>query len=226
MDIVRRYFKLQPHLDRDEYEIMCLIPSLVQTKQLKDLMVNLSNFQSVTKKLQDPCITMNQVRAIFDGVIELYPVMKSYLIADAKIVQNATLEQEIVKVLDGQEELLTAFEKNALKPFLLNSDEVELVEEVNKKDKKIGFADRLIQTKKRKLETKSKYMDMSYIPATSNVVDRFFSQCKNVLTDKRQSMYPINFEAVMFLKMNRHLWDIRLLSKVIAKHRYVPAEEE
>ena len=123
MDMVRRYFQLEHYLDKDDIDLMPLIPTLVQLRELKSLIVHLNKFASVTKKLQDPSITLSQVRAMFDGMISKYPIMQLHLAADADaaIVQNSALETGIVKLLDGMEDTLTAFEKNAqFVIFLIN----------------------------------------------------------------------------------------------------------
>ena len=74
-----------------------------------------------------------------------YPTMRSHLQADAKIVQNSALGTRIVKVLDKEEDSLTMFENQALKPFLVKEKELVLVES---KKEKIWFVDILIVPKK------------------------------------------------------------------------------
>ena len=52
------------------------------------------------------------------------------------------------------------------------------------------------------------YINLDFIVPTSNCVERLFSQGKRVFRHSRQSLLPYNFEAIMFLKANRGLWDI------------------
>ena len=59
------------------------------------------------------------------------------------------------------------------------------------------------------------YMDVDWIPPTSDCVERFFSQAKLIRTDRRKSLLPVNFEMILFLKLNAGLWGIETVSKVV-----------
>jgi len=63
-----------------------------------------------------------------------------------------------------------------------------------------------------------KYHDVSYIPPTSDVVERLFSKCKLILTDNRKAMTPYTFECVVFLGVNRVLWDKIEIQKLFISH--------
>ena len=73
--------------------------------------------------------------------------------------------------------------------------------------------------------TREKFIDCSFCVATSNTVERLFSLCKYVLTDQRKCMSPIMFEALIFLKVNRELWDVSLVAKAM-KSKTAEVEEE
>ena len=57
-------------------------------------------------------------------------------------------------------------------------------------------------------EVNKGYMDASFVLGTSVIVERFFSQCKLVLSDRRASLTPWMFECIMFLKVNKDYWGI------------------
>ena len=57
------------------------------------LLDTMKKLESVTKKLQDPKLTMSDVRVLFDFVIEHFPGMSHYLSADAEIIQDPILEE-------------------------------------------------------------------------------------------------------------------------------------
>ena len=44
------------------------------------------------------------------------------------------------------------------------------------------------------------------IKPTSNIAERFFSKVRNVYTDNRKRLLPMNIESQMFLQANRQLW--------------------
>lgn len=50
------------------------------------------------------------------------------------------------------------------------------------------------------------------IPATSNRVERLFSQCKLVMTPQRGRLLPAHFETIVFLRANRALWNYASLA--------------
>ena len=61
--------------------------------------------------------------------------------------------------------------------------------------------------KRRRLNTNEQlYHPVSWIPPTSNSVERFFSRCKQVFTDFRQRLTPLNLEMQLYLKMHEDLW--------------------
>ena len=68
------------------------------------------------------------------------------------------------------------------------------------------------------------YIDFSFLVATSNSVERLFSSCKIVLDPRRKSMSPATFEAIMFLKFNRHYWNVNTVAYAI-QHPVVSATQ-
>lgn len=52
---------------------------------------------------------------------------------------------------------------------------------------------------------------------TSNICERLFSRAKLVLTDRRQNLTDDNFNALLFLHINRHLWDEVTVTKCTNK---------
>jgi hypothetical protein len=73
----------------------------------------------------------------------------------------------------------------------------------------LSYAEKVLETKRQRkvISVQSDYYDLSFITPTSNIVERLFSSCAMMLTDYRQSLLPIHFEAAMFLKINRQFWD-------------------
>lgn len=57
--------------------------------------------------------------------------------------------------------------------------------------------------------------EVSYIPCTTNDVERFFSLVKNVYTENRQSMDPLTLESIMLAKLNRVIWGINSISTLV-----------
>ena len=53
-----------------------------------------------------------------------------------------------------------------------------------------------------------KYVNLNVLPGTSVNCKRLFSLAKHILTDTRKKTAPKRFEALLFLKVNRSLWDV------------------
>eukprot|EP00644_Phytophthora_capsici_P017640 jgi/Phyca11/120665/e_gw1.42.259.1 len=65
----------------------------------------------------------------------------------------------------------------------------------------------LRQAKKPRHASAQKYDELlSQLPPPSNRCERLFSQCKIILTLRRSSLLPANFEMLVFLRANRDLW--------------------
>eukprot|EP00924_Labyrinthula_sp_SR-Ha-C_P001098 maker-scaffold_7-snap-gene-13.18-mRNA-1 protein AED:0.54 eAED:0.54 QI:0/0/0/0.33/1/1/3/0/126 len=60
-----------------------------------------------------------------------------------------------------------------------------------------------LASQKRKSKKKSAFTDVSFIPTTSCSVERLFSQCKLIFSDKRNGMMPATLNRLAFLKMNK-----------------------
>ena len=63
----------------------------------------------------------------------------------------------------------------------------------------------------------SNYRHFDHVSATSNVVERLFSQAKLVMTPERRGMDPSTLESILMLRFNRDLWDIYLVDAVVDK---------
>ena len=64
--------------------------------------------------LQNPLITMAQVRILFDGVMDKYPRMNKYLKPDSEIVHSPHFESALVKLGLGKASDLTKAELTAV----------------------------------------------------------------------------------------------------------------
>ena len=157
---------------------------------------------------------MAEVRNIFDEMLKYYPSMEYHLSKDGGIVHAPEFENAIVKVIEDELNTLNTREKELLGPLRKsNNAAVEFGHSPIIHGTQIAIQG----LKKKKRKVQNEYIDMSFIPPTSNIVERLFSAARLVLTDYRKSMSPYTFECVMFLKVNRKLWDSSLVSSVVVK---------
>jgi hypothetical protein len=140
--------------------------------------------------------------------------MKHYLAQDAQIVYSCDFESVIIKVLDGKMDELSENQKKALQVFTMES--------INLSDEEtdgMNLAQKALKNKRRKLFIMNdrRYMNLEFIPLTSNIFERLFSSARLVLTEYRKSLRPYKFESVIFPKFNASLWDINSVSKIVGK---------
>ncbi|KAI2507198.1 hypothetical protein MHU86_7264 [Fragilaria crotonensis] len=66
---------------------------------------------------------------------------------------------------------------------------------------------------------REQYVNIEVIPGTSVNCERLFSLAKHILTDTRKNTSPVLFEALLFLKVNRSLWDARTVGNAMGRTR-------
>ena len=176
--------------------------------------------ESVQKKLQCYELSKQDTRILFDGSIEKFPIMAQYLSPDADIVSHKQFESAIVKVISCNFRSIKKSDKELLMPFILDTKIAKDVEQDGEciKVKELGFAEDLL-IKKRKRNTKKHVNDiytlLEWIPPTSNVCEWLNSQAKLVITDIRSRMTPTSLEECLFLKSNRHLYDLQFFATAV-----------
>lgn len=116
----------------------------------------------ITLKLQDPSISLFEVRLIFDEVISSYPSMEFHLGADAPIVKHPSFESAICKVLSQQQDLLSDEERRAVSPFVIQREEIVEAESQT-------ILQRALKRRRINNDEGEKYYDLTFIPPTSNV---------------------------------------------------------
>jgi hypothetical protein len=87
-----------------------------------------------------------------------------------------------------KEYIVGCFRRNAGRNIANASDDDELT-----------LVQKALKNKRRKI-VHGEYLNLNFVPPTSNVVERLFSNARLVLTEYRKSMTPYTFECVMFLK--------------------------
>jgi hypothetical protein len=213
-EMLKRFFRLYEFIDKSDETLASILPTPVEMITLKGIMKHLEQFQSTTIALQHSERNLEEVRVIFDEMLIHYPTMDYYLASNGSIVHSPDFENAIVKVIADDIDSLSNAEKELLTPFSRTNISLTGVRiSPVKPDTPLA----LLALKKKRKITSTAYIDMSFIPPTSNIVERLFSAARLVLTDYRKSMTPYTFECVMFLKMNRKLWDASLVSNIVGK---------
>ncbi|RKP18223.1 hypothetical protein ROZALSC1DRAFT_30060, partial [Rozella allomycis CSF55] len=203
--MVREYLQLKEFIDDMYPDLVDYLPSTQEQIVIQEMNEVMSKLESVTDALQGK-VTMEEVRILFDSVIEEFPSTGGYLAAGAEIVPNVAFENALVKVTGKKEEMLTMEEKEILKPFKRAS--IQLTSE---EEKELGFAAAILQQAKKRKLGESEYEDLTFIPPTCNQCERLFSQCYEIT--------PRNLKMVMFLKLNRSMWNLEEVSQIVRRKK-------
>ena len=159
-------------------------------------------------------LDLRQVRNLFDRLIEDYGTeFRKYLAEDSHIINNKDFEQAIVQGI-RDDSSLTPDQKRLLQRVEIasnNEDEDTAMEELADSNYALNI---LISGRKRRRKQVT-YIDLTKIPVSSNIVERFFSQVKLNLTYLRNRLLPSTLETLMFLKMNVSLFTKMTVHKAI-----------
>jgi hypothetical protein len=163
-----------------------------------------------------PDLTLLQVRTYFDTVCETFANdghehFQKYLSPDADIVHDKTFENAVVTALrNNPERPLNATEVEAIGRFQVAAP---VAAAVPANLTPLQRADYLL-AQQQAVRNFVQFRGLANIVPTSNLVERFFSQAKLVQTPHRRAILPKTFEQIMYLKVNRSLWNVESLAKV------------
>ena len=138
---------------------------------------------------------------------------------------NYDFEQGVVKLQTHRD--LNKQEEEAVRKYKKNEDLL-----IAEPGDDIGYADRLIVEADREVNlAQSTYRSTKHVAPTSNVCERTFSSCKQVMSDYRRHMGPEKLEAIMLLKLNHDLWGTaskgpRLVQIIMNEEKARLAEEK
>ncbi|KAG4058514.1 hypothetical protein PC123_g6519 [Phytophthora cactorum] len=208
-----RFFEIREHLDADNEAIEDLLPSPSSTKKLKALLVKMKMVESVSKRIQSSDVTIWEVRALFDALLQQFPVFAKYLDkwsclftlarsvelpfflfldSSATIVGGPYYKSAVVKLQRGRP--LGRQEKTALSVLKVASGRP------NADNPDDGFAERVLQRACVSEQT-DKYILVAAILLTSSIVERLFSMARAMIGLERHSLQMIMVEAKLFLKV-------------------------
>ncbi|RLN95492.1 hypothetical protein BBJ28_00019948 [Nothophytophthora sp. Chile5] len=199
--MVERYFCLATFLSADDDEICELLPSARSVKRLRSLHDDLARIENVSKALQGTNVTMMDARVWYDGLVDVEPSFERYL---------ADFEVGCCKVLASEAARLTRAETIAVESFVMEADESD--------DDTDGgsFVLQLERTRKRKrAQNQNEYALLPCIPPTSNMVERFFILARITFGHERHSITPYTLEMILFLRVNKRIWDVHTVDNCI-----------
>ncbi|KAL0251579.1 hypothetical protein GEMRC1_000792 [Eukaryota sp. GEM-RC1] len=153
----------------------------METEMIDEITSKFDQLNSITKKLQVSEVPLHQAKRMFDVLHEEYPAMQSYTCYSpaSPIFESPDFENGVIKILEGYERELTDAEKASVSKLKRippteneNENNARLVKSFNEK---LDDVDTIPEN------TASEYLDLSFIPSTSNQVERLFSRAKLTL---------------------------------------------
>jgi hypothetical protein len=218
--LVKRYLEMHEYLNDEALEIVGITRLRpAQLTLLKRIFNMLKDMEALSINLQKSEMTMLDIRVRFDLLISeygsTYPSLEQYLGAEASIVQSMHFENAIVKLQTGvmAEAALLDDEKATVVKYLIDQN-IRNDQDVERADDIIVRAE--AKVKRQKLEYQgrpSAYHKVLHVLPTSNIAERLFSRAKLVLHDRRKNLTFSHFEMLLFLWLNRDLWDVKTVQK-------------
>lgn len=138
-------------------------------------------------------------------------------------IVDKPFEMGVVKIIEGKESTMSETEKQAMECFKLKNrvveEQNEVIEEANRNPMLVDIE----QAMRRRMNeaslaaAASEYMNLEWIPPTTNDCERLFSKCKTIFTEQRQNMTPEMLELLIYHVANRSWWDIHSTAAVVNK---------
>jgi hypothetical protein len=141
-----------------------------------------------------------------------------YIAADSEKLTDIAFENGVMKIQRGDTASLTPDKKIACKSL----DAINPGDEELESEEPLSLSDKMkMKHRKRKAGDlvngkKSEYLNVDYICGSAAEVERLWSICKCIITTNRSSLTPILLEALVFLRVNRTFWDLRLVQEAYA----------
>jgi hypothetical protein len=138
---------------------------------------------------------------------------------DSSIVKDKNFESGVVKIQRKEFGNLTAAERWAVRCLLVDPTAAVAADDSDNDGPNVLLSPRSIareeQAKRQRIQAAGNdtYINADFILGSVAEVERLWSLSRYVLQDHRTCMYPINFECIMFLKINSQYWDIKTVEQ-------------
>jgi hypothetical protein len=216
--MIDRYLKLEKIIDTRDASLADVLLSPQEHQQAMNLHSHLKKMNSVTKCLQSENLSILQSRLVLDKLVDDFEVLEESVGNDARIIKNPCFENAIVKIQGMKEHLLSEEEKISVSQFLLPEIQVADNDLTEDNDSDDDYASKVLRSaKKRKLESerKSNYVPLDVILPVGDECERLFSKSGIAFDKRRSSLDPVNLEAQIYLHVNRALWNVNTVHKIV-----------
>ena len=199
-------FELQNFLDLADRDTADLLPGPSENFKLRECLQHLQKFESVSKKLQKTTCTKKESRILFDALLSEFPELSQHL-GTQGVIECPTFERAVYKF--QMKETLTSLEKEVLQKALLDVEITTVESSTSSQD----YAEKILAKKLRSSDD-SVIQCLDWLPVTSNIAERLFSQTKHVFSQYRKRLLPRHLEMQLFLMVNDSFWSVETVSKI------------
>ncbi|MEY3420166.1 MAG: hypothetical protein RIR48_446 [Bacteroidota bacterium] len=159
----------------------------------------------------EEAVSESDSEKIKEALPQILDGLKEYMAHSARRSKNSPFfVNGVIKIIGHEGNTLTIQEAEAVKVFKRES--TPAIQNLGVREK-LSIEEEARRINEAALANRSGYDDVSWIPATTCEVERFFSQCKLNHSDKRVSLTNDNLEMIMFLKC--HKWTIETVEKAL-----------
>ena len=216
--MISRFEKIYSELEKI-VELLELLPTHPEKAILVKALHCLTKFNQITVMLQRDGITFVEVRRIMDAVLADYPEFAHHLSETASIVENPVFEKAVMRIASSlpltEEQRCAAtcllLEKNnhgGAEIAAYNAGASSSDDDDEATNNALKVQRRLKRQKRVSNTAGDNYINLDLLPGTSVNCERLFSLAKHILSDTRKKTSPRLFEALLFLKVNREMWDV------------------
>ncbi|KAI8894701.1 hypothetical protein BC833DRAFT_603924 [Globomyces pollinis-pini] len=205
-EMVSSFFRIEEFIDATDEDLATKIPTASEMIDLKRLMEDLEQFQATAMSIQEDERNLHEVRLIFDEMLKHYPIMDNYISSNGALVHSPDFEGAIIQVIDNYVDSLNARQEQLLTPF-------RKVNNVRTSEVQTDVPYALQALKKKRRFNHNAFIDLSFIPPTCNIMRKSFKETAYCMFKPTSDPDWLNF--LMFLKINRQLWDYSLVSNLV-----------
>lgn len=145
--------------------------SISETRRFDQLIEKLKIIESVKNELQEDSTTVSDVRALFDGIIDIFSSSKEKLSASYSIFRGPDFESTIIKVQARNQIALSRHERIAN----LSTIMARVEEDRSEVERGLSFAQQMLKRTQVYISGRSStYIPLEFILPITNVVERLF----------------------------------------------------
>ncbi|KAL0224162.1 hypothetical protein P9112_003552 [Eukaryota sp. TZLM1-RC] len=191
-----------------------------ENAMVRQLARSYEDFNSVTKFLQGNGVSLYSARTAFNLLHEDYPGMVEHTSLTSSIVHSPTFEAAIVKILEGNEDRLSHNQRSAVVQFLKTN-----VGALDSQSPASPLSAKLAEVSSSSMLNSSRYIDLTFIPPTSNEIERLFSRAKLTVGCLRTRLSPFSLEKQLFLLNNKTHWSENTIKLIMLSHPYATVSQ-